>query len=185
MKKSFKIFVAVLLLNCISTHAQDAKLKMTFAEKDSVKTVKLFLTKAGADGVQAPIKGVDIKVGVQRAFSLLPVEGDHLTTDENGEASVVFPKDIPGDSEGKVTVVAKIEDNDDVGDVQVKQDVKWGTLLQPDLSFTKRALWQTATNAPLPLVIFVTSMIALVWGIIFYIIYLMFLIKKLGKQVST
>jgi hypothetical protein len=135
--------------------------------------------------VQAPVKGVDVKVYVQRSFSLLPVEGDNLTTDEAGEAYVEFPKDIPGDASGKLTVVAKVEDNDVVGELEELQDVKWGTLLQPDMTFSRRALWQTASNAPLPLVIFVTSMIALVWGIIFYIIYQMFIINKLGKRVSV
>jgi hypothetical protein len=181
MKTRFKILAVLFLISAIA-YAQEAKIKISLAEKDSARTVKLLVTKAGEDGVQAPVKGVDVKVYVKRSFSLLPVEGDNLTTDEAGEASVEFPKDIPGDAEGKLTIVAKVEDNDAVGEVEASEVAKWGTVLQPDLSFSRRALWQNAANAPLPLVIFVTSMVALVWGIIFYIIYLMFVINKVGKR---
>jgi hypothetical protein len=182
MKKYFlKIVAAVLLLASVNVFGQDAKIKLSFSDKDSVRTVKAVLTKADEDGIQTPVKGVDVKVYVQRAFSLLPVEGDNLKTNESGEANVEFPKDIPGDADGKLTVVAKVEDNDEVGELEAKEIMKWGTVLKPDESFSRRALWQTASNAPLPLVIFVTSMVVLVWGIIFYIVTLLFKVNKLGK----
>ena len=38
------------------------------------------------------------------------------------------------------------------------------------------------TNAPLPLVIFVTSMVALVWGVIFYIFFQLVVINRIGKK---
>ncbi len=186
MRKKLKVIAALVLwLAASQLFAQDAKIIMSFSEKDSVRTVNCLITKAGEDGVQAPLKGVDVKVYVKRSFSLLPIEGENLTTDESGMASVEFPKDIPGDTEGKLTIIAKVEDNDEVGELEASEAVKWGTVLKPDESFSRRALWQTAANAPLPLVIFVTSMIALVWGIIFYIIYMMFVINKLGKRVTA
>jgi hypothetical protein len=182
MKKKLNLVLAILMLTSFTLAAQGVKIKMSFSEKDSVRTVNCLITKAGEDGVQAPMKGVDVKVYVKRAFSLLPVEGENLTTDESGMASVEFPNDIPGDAEGKLTVIAKVEDNDEAGELEASEAVKWGTVLLPDESFSRRALWQNAANAPLPLVIFVTSMVALVWGVIIYIVYLMFVINKAGKQ---
>jgi hypothetical protein len=183
-KHFFKIIAAALSILSLNVFGQDAVIKLSFSEEDSVRTVNALITKAGEDGIQAPVKGVDVKIYVKRSFSLLPVEGENLTTDDNGEASVEFPKDIPGDEEGKLTVIGKVEDNDELGELETSEIINWGTQLKPDESFSKRALWQTAANAPLPLVIFVTSMIALVWGFIFYIVFLLFRINKLGKQTA-
>jgi hypothetical protein len=183
VKKQFsKIVFVALAIFSVHALAQDAQIKLSFSEADSVRTVKAIITKAGEDGIQAPVKGVDVKIYVKRSFSLLPVEGDNLTTDDNGEASVEFPYDIPGDAEGKLAIIGKVEDNEELGELESSEVVAWGTVLQPDMEFSKRALWQTGANAPLPLVIFVTSMIALVWGIIFYIVYLLFVINKNGKK---
>jgi hypothetical protein len=181
-KNIYKALLTVLFLLSQSLFAHgEGKIKLSLTEKDSIRQVKATITQVGEDGTVAAVKGVDVKIYVKRTFSLLPVEGENLTTDENGEATVDFPKDIPGDSSGTLTIVAKVEDNEELGELEASQVIKWGTLLQPDLSFTKRALWRSAANAPLPLVIFVTSMVALVWGVIFYILFLLIRINKIGK----
>ena len=44
-----------------------------------------------------------------------------------------------------------------------------------------RSLTSSGNNAPWPLTITVTSLVVIVWGIIFYILYQLILIKKEGK----
>ena len=119
-----------------------------------------------------------------RSFGLLPIEGDNLTTDENGEATVDFPNDIPGDKSGNVTVIARVEDNDELGNFETKKNIQWGIPVNQQQTAQPRALWSSGNNAPWPLVITVTSMVVIVWGIIFYIIFQLVAIKRAGRYAS-
>src|SRR4051812_4033586 len=99
----FFIFSVVVLLNAQQLFAQDssssgqAKIAISFSEKDSSNSVIAKLT--NADTV---VTGVDIHFYIKKSFGLLPIEGDFTTTNEVGEASVEFPTDIPGDTSGNV-----------------------------------------------------------------------------------
>jgi hypothetical protein len=79
------------------------------------------LTNAGT-----AVKDIDIHFYVKKSFGLLPLEGDFTTTDENGEASVDFPTDLPGDVSGNVIVIARVEDDEKLGNVEAMKTVNWG-----------------------------------------------------------
>jgi len=177
------MFIAALsMLFAQNIFAEEAspKIDLNLSQKDSVGEVKVVITKTDAEGKIIPVPKVEVKVYVQRTFSLLPVEGDNLTTDEEGIATVEFPKDIPGDADGNVTVIAKVEDNDELGELEASKVAKWGVPVIENQIVMRRALWGAAANAPLPLVLVVCSILAGVWGIIIYIVYQLFKIKKIG-----
>jgi hypothetical protein len=176
------LFFCVLLLCTNPVFAQDstgsgqAKITLSFAEKDSVKQVTAKLT--NGDTV---VKGIDIHFYAKKSFGLLPLEGDNKTTDENGEAGVDFPTDLPGDASGIVTVIARVEDDDKLGNVEAVKTINWGVPAKVESTEPARALWSSGNNAPWPLTITVTSLVAVVWGIIFYMLYQLIAIKKEGR----
>jgi len=164
-----------------SSNAGAAKITLSFLGKDSARQVKATLTKPDANGNDTAVKGIDIHFYIYRSFGLLPIEGDNLTTDENGEAIVDFPNDIPGDKSGNVTVIARVEDNDEAGNPETKKNIQWGVPVNSQQAVQPRALWSSANNAPWPLVITVTGMVGIVWGIILYIFFQLVAIKKAGR----
>ena len=159
-----------------STSGGSAKISLSFSEKDSVRQVTANLTNAGT-----AVKDIDIHFYVKKSFGLLPLEGDFTTTDENGEASVDFPTDLPGDVSGNVIVIARVEDDEKLGNLETMKTVNWGIPVKAESGVAVRSLSSSGDNAPWPLTITVTSLVVIVWGIIFYILYQLILIKKEGK----
>src|SRR4249920_2082864 len=176
------ILTACLLLFIQQLFAQDssstgsAEIAISFSEKDSVRQVIANLTDA-----DTAVKDIDIHFYVKKSFGLLPLEGDFTTTDENGEASVDFPTDLPGDVSGNVIVIAKVEDDEKLGNVEATKTINWGIPVKAESGVAVRSLTSSGDNAPWPLTITVTSLVVVVWGIIFYILYQLILINKEGK----
>ena len=158
------------------------KIELSFFENDSVKQVYAVLSEAGRDGAGVPIADIQVHFYVQRNFGLLPLEGDNTITDENGKAFVDFPDDLPAESTGNVTVIAKIEDEEAYGNAEIRKTVGWGIPPSAKQSSNARAMWASGINAPWPLLIAVNSMIAGFLGVIIYIIYQLFKINKIGKH---
>ena len=104
---------------------------------------------------------------------------DYNFTDENGEAKIEFPSDLPGDADGNGVVIVKIEDTDEYPDTEVRGTINWGIPASIDDRLSKRSLWATGANAPLSLIILVNSMIVAVWGFIIYIIFKIYRVSKL------
>jgi hypothetical protein len=156
----------------------DAQIELTFQVQDSVKQAKAVITKN-----HTPLKGVDVVFAVKKSFGSLPL-GDAVTTDEKGEAVADFPTDIPGDESGNLTVTAKVEENDQTGELLATKSTNWGVPTTVKDTVDRRALWATADNAPIPLVITVVSLVALVWGTIFYMLYQLVIINRLGKAAA-
>lgn len=178
-------WVILLLSNFNTAFAQDdeiledANVSLSFVEDaDSNKIIATATNKNGE-----PIEELDLFFYVKRTFSNLPIGDVFNTTDENGMVQVDFPKDLPGDSEGNVTILVKIMESDLYNDLTVETTKKWGipTPLTDQLG-EKRSLWAAAANAPIPLVLSVSAMIVSIWFIICYIIYILFRISKIRIQ---
>ena len=155
--------------------SEEAELSLSFTEKNDVKTIKVIAT----DKEGLPIEDLDLYFYVERTFSLLPIGDVFNTTDENGIVEVEFPSDLSGDSEGKVAIVVKILESDIYKDQSIEMTKKWGVPVQLDESQEKRSLWAAAANAPISLIIVVSSMIIAVWYIIFYIVYSLYKISEI------
>ena len=191
MKHNLKIkFLRLVLISCCflfaqnlfaqdSSNTSNAKIQISFSKEDSIKEINAVITNA-----DTAVKGVDVHFYIKKSFGLLPLEGDFTTTDADGKASVDFPTDIPGDQAGNVTVIAKVEDNDELGNLETTKTVQWGVPVSAEQSVQTRALWASANNAPWPLVITVTGMVGIVWGTIFYIVFQLVAIKRAGKYSS-
>src|SRR5256885_1209959 len=99
-----------------------ATIKLSFEQTDSTKTCKA-LVKSDT-GV---VKGVEVHFYVERSFHNLPIN-KAVETDEKGEATMDFPVDLPGDKNGNIIVIAKIEDDDNYGTVETQSAVRWGAV---------------------------------------------------------
>ena len=108
-------FLLVVLLGFsgpLFAEGDNAKIVLTFEKRDSINTCKALVTSN-----DTPVKEIEVKLYVQRMFSLLPV-GDAVATDEEGISSFEFPNDIPADLDGKLTVFAKVEDDENLGNLE-------------------------------------------------------------------
>ncbi|HEY2581087.1 MAG TPA: hypothetical protein VGI43_04745 [Mucilaginibacter sp.] len=138
------------------------------------------------DTAWVPVKGVEIKIAVRRLGGDLPVnETPTFTTDSTGQVSADFKRDsIPGGETGKITLVAKIEDNDQYGNLSIEKTVPWGSKFVSTSDFYKRALFATRDKAPIWLIFISSGIIIAVWMILILLVRNIFKIKKLGKEIQ-
>jgi hypothetical protein len=152
---------------------RDIKLEMLLGEADSIRTVTVKTSRI-EKGIQVPVPGELVTVYVPRMFSLLPI--GEITLDDSGTGSVVFPSDLPGDKDGNITIIAKIEDHPDFGFLEKRETVKWGTINEYSNPAGHRALW--TKTAPKWMIYTLSVLLAGVWGHYFFAILSLILIKR-------
>ncbi|MDP1726407.1 MAG: hypothetical protein Q8M15_06455 [Bacteroidota bacterium] len=156
---------------------KEANLELKLAPYDTSRIAKAVLKTIGKNGEVIPVQDVEIKFYVKRLFGFMPAAEDYtLATDENGEASFTYPKDIMGDTAGILTVVARIDDNELFGNMEYQAVTAWGTVLLKEKEPFPRALWEP--YAPLPLIITIAVLFGGVWFTYLIIFYSLYKIKK-------
>ena len=173
----------------------------TTAEAAITKTKIAIDTLAGAEartvtarvialvgGEWVPAADVEMKIGVARSGGSILAAGDDATytTDSTGTVNAEFKIDkLPGDKNGNIVLIAKVEDNDQYGNLLAEKIVPWGTALKPGKNFfAQRTLWSTRYKTPLWLLFMAYSIIIGVWGTIIYLVWQIVKIKKLGVSGS-
>lgn len=151
----------------------------TAEDKNVVATFSEF-----KDNQWVPVKGVEVKLGIKRLCGdLLINEDQSYTTDSLGKVKGEFKKlGLPGDKAGNIVLVAKVEDNDQYGNLRIERAEPWGLKFVAGNDFFQRALWGSQFHSPFWLVFMAYSIIIGVWGTIIYLIFMLIKIKKLGKQ---
>ncbi|WP_370477778.1 hypothetical protein [Tamlana flava] len=156
---------------------EEAKIELTFEEDVDSKIIIASAT----DMNKEPIEDLELYFYVKRSFNNLPIGDIFNSTDETGMVKIEFPNDLPGDSEGNVTIIVKLMDSDIYNDQSIETVKKWGIPeFSPDQLEEKRSLWAAAANAPIPLILIISALIFSIWFIIFYIIYIFYKINKTG-----
>lgn len=156
---------------------KDADLEMKLAVTDSIKTVNLtaFTTEKGK---RIPVKEISVMIYVPRMFSMLPVGEAYL--DENGNAGIEFPSDLPGDDKGNLTIIARIEDNPDYGNIEKKASINWGLPKDISTPTSHRALW--TKSPPMWMIITLSILLLGVWGHYMFAIISLVMIKIEAKR---
>lgn len=136
------------------------------------------------DTTWTPVKGVELVLAVRRMGGDLSVnETATFTTDSTGQAAADFKRDrIPGDAKGNITLVAKITDNDQFGNLSIEKTVPWGAKFIQVSTFSKRTLFATRDKAPVWLQFIAYSIMFTVWGILVYLVFNILKIKNLAKN---
>ncbi|MDH5398011.1 MAG: hypothetical protein OEX02_07685 [Cyclobacteriaceae bacterium] len=149
-----------------------ASLVLSFLQKDTTKYIETFVTTPGMGNIPVPVESAYIMYYIQGTFELYNFgEGE---TDENGKSIFEFPIDMPGDTAGVLTVVAKVEEHDDHGTLEANGVINWGKPV-PLVVEKKRGLGDT--DAPLWMVYTLIILLSVVWFHYLYVIYLIFKIK--------
>jgi hypothetical protein len=152
-----------------------ANMTLKFEKEDSINVCKVIVKSE-----DLPVSEVSVKLYVQRLFSLLPI-GKSVSTDENGIASFNFPNDIPGDENGKLTIIAKIEDDENYGTLEAKGNANWG-LPKTKVNELERSLSGSRARAPIYFIIVSNLIIIGIWGTLIYVIFQLFKIRKISKH---
>ena len=159
-----------------------AKINIDTASAEGTRTIAVQVMKY-ENSEWVPANEVEMKIGIRRLSGILSAGDEEIyTTDSSGIATVELKKDsLPGDKKGNIVLVAKVEDNDLLGNMLVEKTVPWGVALKTDDSFfDQRTLWSTRFRTPLWLLFMAYSIVIAVWGTIFYLILQIVRIKKLG-----
>lgn len=150
-------------------------------EEDSVKTATVTLLGADEEGNMVGVPDAEVRILVKRLFGLLPVTEDVETTDEDGQVRIEFPADIPGDSLGNIIIVAKIDDHERYGFLEFRKKINWGVPVLISDHQQTRELWSSRANAPLYLIFVVNAVLIGIWGVILYLIFDIYKIRKIGR----
>lgn len=161
-----------------SSQEKRVNIDLSFHQTDSLKQITAIALEQDSIGQETPIEGLDIYFYVQRSFSLLPIGSVFNTTDESGKVEIDFPLDLPGDENGNIILIVKVEDSPPYRDTTLKKNISWGVPLVINNQENKRTLWAASSNAPLFLIFLVNSILLVVWGLIIYILSQLYLIWK-------
>lgn len=159
-----------------------SKIEIDTSSDGETRSITVTVTEL-KNGVWAPAKGVELKIGISRLNSLLPAgDEETYTTDSSGQATAEFKKDsMPGDIKGNIILVTKVEDNEFYGNLSMEKVVPWGVDKIKENNFNKRTLWGTRDKTPVWLLIMAYSIAGGVWSVFIYLIFQLLKIKKLGK----
>lgn len=159
-----------------------ARITLDTASEEGARSIMVHVEQyVNDEWVAAP--DVEMKIGIERLGSILSAgDEESYTTDSAGMVTAEFKKDsLPGDQKGNFILAAKIEDNDQFGNLLVEKTVGWGLALQPDTNFfDQRTLWTTRFRTPFWLLFMAYSIVIGVWSTIIYLVLQIVKIKKIG-----
>lgn len=128
------------------------------------------------------IKKAEGLVFIKRLFGGLQV-GQATKTNDKGIATFEFPKNLPGDINGKIDFELRL--NDTVyGEVIKTKSLKIGVPTNVPGLTEKRTMWNVESKAPIWLLATYFSILAGVWLTIGYIVFSIFRIKKRGVKIT-
>lgn len=160
-----------------------SKISIDTINEDGVRSITAKVLKLEDDNWM-PARDVEMKIGIKRLGGIL-TGGEELTytTDSSGSVTVELNKDsIPGDEKGNLILAAKVEDNEELGNLFVEKTVNWGVpLIVEKKFFDQRTLWTTRFKTPFWLLGIAYTIIFGVWGTFIYLIFQIVKIKRLGK----
>lgn len=155
---------------------QNVDLEMILEQTEGKRMVHLTAT-TEVEGETVPVSDEDIYVYIPRMFSDLQVGEGYFV---DGSAEVEFPSDIPGDSLGYLTIIARFNDHYLFGNVEKKEKTAWGIPSYHEGPGEFRALW--TQMAPKWMIVTLTILLMGVWGHYIFTIVSIIRINKNGKQ---
>jgi hypothetical protein len=157
-----------------------AKISIDTSSTDGTKNISVTVMKY-ENNSWVPVKDAEVKIGIQRLGGILPAgDEENYTTDSTGIVNGEFKKDsLPGNEHGDLMLIARVEDNDELGNLIIEKDVPWGVATKADNSFfNQRALWSTRFRTPLWLLFMAYTIVIGVWGTIVYLVVQLIKIKN-------
>lgn len=157
-----------------------ARLEITPVKEDSLLTVKVKLIDVGT-GTEIQVPETALGIFVKRLFNPLKIgEG---TTDENGEATVEIPNNLPGDAKGNITLMVKLDENETYGNLEASVEQKWGIPVSDLNENHVRTLW--SSDPPIWMLVTFIILMTVVWGHYIVIVFQMLRLRKEEPDQST
>jgi hypothetical protein len=120
-----------------------------------------------------PVAGATVGFFVRRTFGDVAIGKDD--TFDDGTVFLPFPSDLPGGSEGQLTVIVRILNPPPLAGVQAEAMLPGGRIVPAAQPFP-RSLW--APDPPLALVAAIVIILIGVWATYGYVVLLMLRIRK-------
>lgn len=159
-----------------SQHNNSVKIKIDF---DKTNNKVIILVKRNLAKDTTLVKDAEVNIFVKRYFGNLQI-GKSEQTDNNGEAVFDFPKDVPGDKDGNIELIAKVTD-DKLGEFESEKKLQIGIpTYKPSLT-ENRAIWNVVSKAPIWLMLSYIISVLAVFSILAYLVLNLVKIKKLSK----
>lgn len=155
------------------------KVKMLFTWNKEKNQVQVSLSGV-KDMKRQPVSGAEVKLFAKRYFGNLLID-EARTTDIQGNANFIFPKNLPGDSKGMVDLTAKPVDETAFGEAKADTAMAIGVATNRPPLNEPRALWNVVQKTPIWLLLTYTLTVIAVWGFIFYVLLQVRTIFKSGK----
>lgn len=157
-----------------------ARLEITPVKEDSLLTIQAKLVDL-ATGTETPVPEATIGIFVKRMF--YPLKVGEGATDENGEVAVEVPNNLPGDAQGNLTLIGRLDENETYGNLEASVVQKWGVAVSNKSQELPRALW--SSHPPLWMLITFIILMTAVWGHYAIIIYELFRLRKEEPHTAT
>lgn len=177
-KHILTICFEILLSLTIRAQEKEATMTLKFEKAESNNLCNVHIMSENK-----PVADVAVKLYVKRLFGLLQI-GKDITTDESGIASFEFPSDIPLNSDGKLLVIAKVEEDENYGNLETEIQTKIG-IAKEKVIIDKQERSIAGVNAPIYFIVASLVVFAGIWGAIVYVIFLVFKIKKSATKLNS
>lgn len=116
-----------------------------------------------------PVKGAGMQLTLKRSFGRLIID-EEKETNEKGEAVFLVPPTLKGDSDGNLSLTARLTEEDLYGIAAADTLIGMGEAVVPVSLTEKRAMWNTVRKAPLWLIITFTLAFFGVVGTILFVL---------------
>lgn len=143
---------------------KNINIEFEFIIKNEEKYVNINISEPGPDGTKSPVYDALVYAYVKRLYNLFEFGAGF--SDQEGNLIFDFPKDMPGDNSGNLTVIVKIPESDIYGNIEKEQLIDWGIPVPAEPDKEPRALW--SDHAPSWMIIAVIIILGGAW-IIFFI----------------
>ncbi len=150
-----------------------AMLVMTPVKEEGLLSVQFKLVDLST-GEEKPVPETAVGIFVKRSF--YPLKLGEGNTDENGEATVEIPNNLPGDPLGNITLLAKLDESETYGYLETASVQKWGLPVSNRIEDQPRALW--SSHPPMWMLITFIILMTAVWGHYIVIVYELFRLRK-------
>jgi hypothetical protein len=147
--------------------------KMILAYDSNKKMIFATITDSIA-GLRKPLSDISIKIFVKRTFGNLLIA--ETTTSKDGIGYFNIPRDIPGDSIGTLSLIAKTQGNSK--ELTSSLNEKIGVITKPKKLLEQRAWWNINKMAPIWLII---SYLTGILGIGVTVLYILLQLRKIKK----
>lgn len=155
------------------------QVKMLFAWNKEKNQVQVSLSGV-KEMKRQPVAGAEVKLFAKRYFGNLLID-EVRTTDIQGVVNFTFPKNLPGDAKGFVTLIAKPVDETAFGEAKADTTMTIGVATNRPALNEPRALWNVVQKTPIWLLLTYTLTVLAVWGFIFYVLLQLRTIFKSGN----